>query len=128
MKIETQQYISNLNVHECLKITSLLFNFLSNSNCKGRIVKLCILVIFSPLIASADSCSFLFLSSIMYVSSPFFHITSLRVCVLDEFSEYLLETRVNTSADFNTYPIRIFLIHQSVTKMYIVLAYVQARR
>ena len=42
--------------------------------------------------------------------------------VLDEFSEYLLETRVNTSADFNTYPIRIFLIHQSVTKMYIVLA------
>ena len=45
----------------------------------------------------------------------------LRVCVLDEFSEYLLETRVNTSADFNTYPIQIFLIHQSVTKMYIVL-------
>ena len=33
----------------------------------------------------------------------------LRVCVLDEFSEYLQETRVNTSADFNTYPIRIFL-------------------
>ena len=33
----------------------------------------------------------------------------LRVCVLDEFSEYLLETRVNTSADFDTYPIRIFL-------------------
>ena len=32
----------------------------------------------------------------------------LRVCVLDEFSEYLLETRVNTSVDFNTYPIRIF--------------------
>ena len=32
----------------------------------------------------------------------------LRVCVLEEFSEYLLETRVNTSADFNTYPIRIF--------------------
>ena len=32
----------------------------------------------------------------------------LRVCVLDEFSEYLLETGVNTSADFNTYPIRIF--------------------
>ena len=32
----------------------------------------------------------------------------LRVCVLDEFSEYLLETRVNTSADFNTYPIQIF--------------------
>ena len=28
--------------------------------------------------------------------------------VWDEFSEYLLETRVLTSADFNTYPIRIF--------------------
>ena len=26
-------------------------------------------------------------------------------CVWDEFSEYLLETRVLTSADFNTYPI-----------------------
>ena len=34
----------------------------------------------------------------------------LRVCVLDEFSEYLLGTRVNTSADFNTYPIRIFFL------------------
>ena len=34
----------------------------------------------------------------------------LQVCVLDEFSEYLLETRVNTSADFNTYPIRIFIV------------------
>ena len=34
----------------------------------------------------------------------------LRVCVLDEFSEYLLETGVNTSADFNTYPIRIFFV------------------
>ena len=32
----------------------------------------------------------------------------LRVCVWDEFSEYLLENRVTTSADFNTYPIRIF--------------------
>ena len=32
----------------------------------------------------------------------------LRVCVWDEFSEYLLENRVPTSADFNTYPIRIF--------------------
>ena len=31
----------------------------------------------------------------------------LRVCVWDEFSEYLLENRVPTSADFNTYPIRI---------------------
>ena len=27
----------------------------------------------------------------------------------DEFSEFLLENRVPTSADFNTYPIRIFL-------------------
>ena len=26
----------------------------------------------------------------------------------DEFSEFLLENRVPTSADFNTYPIRIF--------------------
>ena len=34
------------------------------------------------------------------------------MCVLDEFSEYLLETRFNTSADFNTYPIRIFSIPQ----------------
>ena len=32
----------------------------------------------------------------------------LRVCTWDEFSEYLLENRVPTSADFNTYPIRIF--------------------
>ena len=30
------------------------------------------------------------------------------VCVLDESLEYLLETRVLTSADFNTYPIQIF--------------------
>ena len=29
-------------------------------------------------------------------------------CVLDEFSEFLPENRVPTSADFNTYPIRIF--------------------
>ena len=34
----------------------------------------------------------------------------LRVCVWDEFSGYLLENRVPTSADFNTYPIRIFII------------------
>ena len=33
----------------------------------------------------------------------------LRVCVWDEFSEYLLENRVHTSADFDTYPIRIFI-------------------
>ena len=30
-------------------------------------------------------------------------------CVWDRFSEFLLENRVPTSADFNTYPIRIFL-------------------
>ena len=29
--------------------------------------------------------------------------------VLDEFSEFLPENRVPTSADFNTYPIRIFV-------------------
>ena len=40
----------------------------------------------------------------------------LRVCVLDEFSEYLLETRVNTSADFNTYPIRIFILYDDKSK------------
>ena len=34
-----------------------------------------------------------------------------RVCayVWDEFSEFFLENRVPTLADFNTYPIRIFL-------------------
>ena len=37
---------------------------------------------------------------------------SLQVYVCDEFSEYLLETRVLTSADFNTYPIRILSIFQ----------------
>ena len=31
-------------------------------------------------------------------------------CVWDEFSEFLLENRVPTSADFNTYPIRIFCV------------------
>ena len=35
----------------------------------------------------------------------------LRVCARDEFSEYLLENRVPTSADFNTYPIRIFFFY-----------------
>ena len=39
----------------------------------------------------------------------------LRVCVWDEFSEYLLENRVPTSADFNTYPIRIFVKALSTT-------------
>ena len=33
----------------------------------------------------------------------------MRGSVLDEFSEYLLETRVLISADFNSYPIEIFL-------------------
>ena len=35
----------------------------------------------------------------------------LRVCAWDEFSEYLLENWVPTSADFNTYPIRILDTH-----------------
>ena len=34
----------------------------------------------------------------------------LRVCAWDEFSEYLLENRVPTSADFDTYPIRILFL------------------
>ena len=34
----------------------------------------------------------------------------------DEFSEYLLETRVLTSADFNTYPIQIFSMIFAVKK------------
>ena len=40
----------------------------------------------------------------------------LRVCAWDEFSEYLLENRVPTSADFNTYPIRIlfYIINDSI--------------
>ena len=37
-------------------------------------------------------------------------------CVWDEFSEYLLETRVLTSADFNTYPIQIFSMIFAVKK------------
>ena len=45
----------------------------------------------------------------------------LRVCVLDEFSEYLLETRVNTSADFNTYPIRIFILNESFQNSFLKL-------
>ena len=35
-------------------------------------------------------------------------------CVWDEFSEFLPENRVPTSADFNTYPIRIFFIAMHV--------------
>ena len=31
--------------------------------------------------------------------------------IWDVFSEFLLENRVPTSADFNTYPIRIFLMN-----------------
>ena len=31
-------------------------------------------------------------------------------CVLDEFSEFLLENRVPTSADFNMFPIRILFL------------------
>ena len=31
-----------------------------------------------------------------------------RVCVWDEFSDYLLETRFLTSANYNTHPLRIF--------------------
>ena len=34
----------------------------------------------------------------------------LRVCAWDELSECLLENRVPTSADFNTYPIQIFVL------------------
>ena len=110
----------------------------------------------SPLIASADSCSFFFLlllsSSLFFQIFPFScnFIGYVRLCVgmhgcawvsvsvhgcarvfagvdgysrvyagvcgcaqvcagvWDEFSEFLLENRVPTSADFNTYPIRIF--------------------
>ena len=35
-------------------------------------------------------------------------------CMWDEFSEFLLENRVPTSADFNTYPIRIFFNAPSI--------------
>ena len=39
----------------------------------------------------------------------------LQVCAWDEFLEYLLENRVPTSADFNTYPIRIFGFKNSIS-------------
>ena len=110
--------------------------------------------VFSPLIASADSCSFFFLSS---SSSYAFFVLGLficsfisfiklrayvgmfkcawvcagvhrcaRVCMgvrgcvhvctgVRKFSEFLLENRVLTSVDFNTYPIRIFSIISSMT-------------
>ena len=35
--------------------------------------------------------------------------TGVCICVWDEFSEFLPENRVPTSADFNTYPIRILI-------------------
>ena len=35
-------------------------------------------------------------------------------CMLDEFSEFLPENRVPTSAVFNAYPIRIFIYYLSV--------------
>ena len=35
----------------------------------------------------------------------------------DEFSEFLLENRVPTSADFNTYPIRIFINVKTLTNL-----------
>ena len=38
----------------------------------------------------------------------------LRVFAWDEFTEYLLENRVPTTADFNTYPIRILFIFRSL--------------
>ena len=38
------------------------------------------------------------------------------MCAWDEFSEYLLENRVPTSADFNTYPIRIFYLNLGSVK------------
>ena len=40
----------------------------------------------------------------------------LRVCAWDEFSEYLLENRVPTSADFNTYSICIFKVDVAIQK------------
>ena len=44
-------------------------------------------------------------------------------CVWNEFSEFLLENRVPTSADFNTYPIQIFSLqnlNHAGTKMKII--------
>ena len=46
----------------------------------------------------------------VWKSSGVWVCTGMGGCVWDEFSEYLLETRVLTSADFNMYPIRIFII------------------
>ena len=43
-------------------------------------------------------------------------------CVRDEFSEFLLENRVPTSADFNTFPIRIFYHSRAIIKFQILLS------
>ena len=40
-----------------------------------------------------------------------------RECLWDEFSEFLLENRVSTSADFNMYPIRIFLFTYIINQL-----------
>ena len=43
--------------------------------------------------------------------------------VQDEFSEYLLETRFLTSANFNTHPLRIFFLKIDHFVMYILLLF-----
>ena len=79
--------------------------------------------------ASADSCFFLFrcIFFLAFFVLAYLHMidqTKISIsghvwagvggcarvceCVWDEFSEFLPENRVPTSADFNTYPIRIF--------------------
>ena len=42
-----------------------------------------------------------------------------QVCVRDEFSEYLLETRFLTSANYSTHPLRIFIYGLIVKELYI---------
>ena len=44
--------------------------------------------------------------------------TGVCICVWDEFSEFLPENRVPTSADFNMYPIRIFVLFLLLTRAY----------
>ena len=44
--------------------------------------------------------------------------SSLQLYVWDEFSECLLETRVLTSADFNTYSVRFFFISMHLLKRF----------
>ena len=92
---------------------------------------------FSPMIASADACSFFFFflslsaifqftifmwlikirpwAGVRWCAQAFMGVyrcvkvcTSVHGYVWDEFSEYLLETRVLTSADFNMYHLQIF--------------------